>query len=144
MRILGRQFGLFVQHGGTFDSVGLSTGCTLTVNADVVEMASWSKTAKGFKTGRYQYTLTVDKLYGGGDMERWLFESMTQGKVLPFILGRGKAEGGRFVEDWRYGEIGIGGEVLVTGFTMTAPVDGYTTASVSFQGTGDLFMQEFE
>jgi predicted secreted protein len=145
MRILGKKFGLFFKRAGAYVSLGNSTGCSLNVNADVVEVASASKSAKAFTTGRYQYDLTVDRLYGGGDMERWLLGMMTQGTALPFIIGGGKVDDdGEFATNIKAGDICISGEALVVGYSMGAPVEGYVTASVSLQGTGELMITNYE
>ena len=36
------------------------------------------------------------------------------------------------------------GEVLVTSYTINAPVEGYASLEISFQGTGDLTIKELD
>lgn len=137
MRILGKKMGVFVDRDGIVETVGMSTGCTISVNADMVEVASDGR-GRRYVAGRYGYTLQIEKLYGGDSMEAWLVEAMKEGKELDFVVSDGAAVGGEMTPMLATDRMTLVGKALVSGYTMNAPVEGYATASVSMQGTGEL------
>lgn len=136
-RILGKKIGVFTD--GT--SVGYSTGCALHVQGDTIEIASLSSLAKSFKTGRYTFTLDVDALFDGSKkgaaMQAKLLSSLTQGTELSFVMSEAQLVEGEQVID-ENSAMTFSGKVLVTTYDVNAPVEGYATLRVAFQGTGEL------
>lgn len=136
-RILGRKIGVFTD--GT--AVGYSTGCSLHVQGDTIEMASLSSLAKSFKAGRYTFTLDVDSLmdgsYRGTTMQAKLIEALTRGTELAFVMSEAQLVEGEQVID-ENSSMTFSGKVLVTTYDINAPVEGYATLRVAFQGTGEL------
>jgi hypothetical protein len=139
MKILGRNIGLFVDllDGNGVSPIGMSTSCVIDLNRDVAEVASSGSGGRVFVAGRYGYTIQVDRLFGGDALEVQLLELLTSGEPVSFAVGAATIENGAQVQG-RKG-FTLEGEVLVTGYTMTSPVQGYCTANVRLTGTGDIY-----
>lgn len=141
MKILGKNIGLFVEQGGFYDTLGMSTNCAINITMDTIEKAASSSLAKAFRSGRYSYTLQVDRLYDGGSMMSSLLQCMVLGTPLKFTFTDGTAVGGELMMS-DAGRLAISGEAIITGYAINAPVEGFGNASVSLQGVGPLSVDQ--
>tara|TARA_R110000737_G_scaffold158690_2_gene186848 strand:+ start:130 stop:516 length:387 start_codon:yes stop_codon:yes gene_type:complete len=113
-----------VTAGGT--GIGELTGYTLETTADVVEDTQLSDATKSFVTGRTSFSGSLDMSYDETDTPQ---QTLTAGTTIAFILApEGNASG-----DETFTGTGI-----VTGMSVNVSLDGITTRSVTFQGTGAL------
>jgi len=113
-----------VTAGGT--GIGELTGFTLETTADVVEDTQLSDSTKSFVAGRTSFSGTLEMSYDETDSPQ---QTLTAGTSISFILApEGNASG-----DETFTGTGI-----VTGMSVSIPLDGITTRSVTFQGTGTL------
>ena len=113
-----------VTAGGT--GIGELTGYTLETTADVVEDTQLSDSTKSFVTGRTSFSGTLDMSYDEADTPQ---QTLTAGTSIAFILApEGNASGDETFT----------GSGIVTGMSVNVSLDGITTRSVTFQGTGGL------
>ena len=113
-----------VTAGGT--GIGELTGYTLETTADVVEDTQLSDATKSFVTGRTSFSGSLDMSYDETDSPQ---QTLTAGTSIAFILApEGNASG-----DETFTGTGI-----VTGMSVNVTLDGITTRTVTFQGTGTL------
>ena len=113
-----------VTAGGT--GIGELTGFTLETTADVVEDTQLSDSTKSFVAGRTSFSGSLDMSYDETDSPQ---QTLTAGTTIAFILapeGNGS------------GDETFTGSGIVTGMSVSIPLDGITTRSVTFQGTGTL------
>ena len=113
-----------VTAGGT--GIGELTGYTLETTADVVEDTQLSDATKSFVAGRTSFSGTLEMSYDETDSPQ---QTLTAGTTIAFILapeGNGS------------GDETFTGSGIVTGMSVSIPLDGITTRSVTFQGTGAL------
>ena len=113
-----------VKAGGT--GIGELTGYTLETTADVVEDTQLSDATKSFVAGRTSFSGTLDMSYDETDSPQ---QTLTAGTTIAFILapeGNGS------------GDETFTGSGIVTGMSVNVSLDGITTRSVTFQGTGTL------
>ena len=113
-----------VTAGGT--GIGELTGYTLETTADVVEDTQLSDAAKSFVAGRTSFSGTLEMSYDETDSPQ---QTLTAGTTIAFILapeGNGS------------GDETFTGSGIVTGMSVNVSLDGITTRSVTFQGTGTL------
>ena len=113
-----------VTAGGT--GIGELTGYTLETTADVVEDTQLSDSTKSFVAGRTSFSGTLEMSYDETDSPQ---QTLTAGTSISFELG---AEG-----DATGDEI-FSGSGIITGMSVNVTLDGITTRSVTFQGTGAL------
>ena len=113
-----------VTAGGT--GIGELTGYTLETTADVVEDTQLSDAAKTFVAGRTSFSGTLEMSYDETDSPQ---QTLTAGTSIAFIL----APEGNSTGDETFTGTGI-----VTGMSVNVSLDGITTRSVTFQGTGSL------
>ena len=113
-----------VKAGGT--GIGELTGFTLETTADVVEDTQLSDSTKSFLAGRTSFSGTLEMSYDETDAPQ---QTLTAGTSISFVLG---AEG-----DATGDEI-FSGSGIITGMSVNVTLDGITTRSVTFQGTGAL------
>ena len=113
-----------VKAGGT--GIGELTGFTLETTADVVEDTQLSDSTKSFLAGRTSFSGTLEMSYDETDSPQ---QTLTAGTSISFELG---AEG-----DATGDEI-FSGSGIITGMSVNVTLDGITTRSVTFQGTGAL------
>ena len=113
-----------VKAGGT--GIGELTGYTLETTADVVEDTQLSDSTKTFVAGRTSFSGTLEMSYDETDAPQ---QTLTAGTSISFVLG---PEG-----DGSGDEI-FSGSGIITGMSVGVPLDGITTRSVTFQGTGAL------
>ena len=113
-----------VKAGGT--GIGELTSYTLETTADVVEDTQLSDSTKSFLAGRTSFSGTLEMSYDETDSPQ---QTLTAGTSISFVLG---AEG-----DATGDEI-FSGSGIITGMSVNVTLDGITTRSVTFQGTGAL------
>mgnify|MGYP003116831076 FL=1 len=113
-----------VKAGGT--GIGELTGFTLETTSDVVEDTQLSDSTKSFVAGRTSFSGTLEMSYDETDSPQ---QTLTAGTSISFVLG---AEG-----DGSGDEI-FSGSGIITGMSVNVTLDGITTRSVTFQGTGTL------
>ena len=113
-----------VTAGGT--GIGELTGYTLETTADVVEDTQLSDATKSFVSGRTSFSGTLEMSYDETDSPQ---QTLTAGTTIAFILApEGNASGDETFT----------GSGIVTGMSVNVSLDGITTRSVTFQGTGTL------
>jgi|TARA_B110000858_G_scaffold186029_1_gene228762 hypothetical protein len=113
-----------VTAGGT--GIGELTGYTLETTADVVEDTQLSDSTKSFVTGRTSFSGSLDMSYDETDTPQ---QTLTAGTTIAFILApEGNASGDETFT----------GSGIVTGMSVNVTLDGITTRTVTFQGTGTL------
>ena len=113
-----------VTAGGT--GIGELTGYPLETTADVVEDTQLSDSTKSFVAGRTSFSGTLDMSYDETDSPQ---QTLTAGTTIAFILApEGNASGDETFT----------GSGIVTGMSVNVSLDGITTRSVTFQGTGTL------
>ena len=113
-----------VKAGGT--GIGELTGYTLETTADVVEDTQLSDATKSFVAGRTSFSGTLEMSYDETDSPQ---QTLTAGTTIAFILApEGNASGDETFT----------GSGIVTGMSVNVTLDGITTRSVTFQGTGTL------
>jgi hypothetical protein len=113
-----------VTAGGT--GIGELTGYTLETTADVVEDTQLSDAAKTFVAGRTSFSGTLEMSYDETDSPQ---QTLTAGTSISFILAP---------EGNSSGDETFTGTGIVTGMSVNVSLDGITTRSVTFQGTGTL------
>ncbi len=105
---------------------GNVTGFTLETSGDVVENTSLGNAAKTFTAGRTSFSGSIDMNWDEGDTSQ---EEMDCGSSLTFTL---------LPEGNSSGDISFSGSGIVTGMSVGVTLDGVTTRTVTFQGSGAL------
>ena len=113
-----------VTAGGS--GVGELTGFTLETSADVVEDTALTDATKSFVAGRTSFSGTLEMSYDETDSPQ---QTLTAGSSISFVL---------LPEGNASGDESFTGTGIVTGMSVSIPLDGITTRSVTFQGTGAL------
>ena len=113
-----------VTAGGT--GIGELTSYTLETTADVVEDTQLSDSTKSFVAGRTSFSGTLEMSYDETDSPQ---QTLTAGTTIAFILAP---------EGNSSGDETFTGSGIVTGMSVNVTLDGITTRSVTFQGTGTL------
>ena len=113
-----------VTAGGT--GIGELTGYTLETTADVVEDTQLSDSTKSFVAGRTSFSGTLEMSYDETDSPQ---QTLTAGTTIAFILAP---------EGNSSGDETFTGSGIITGMSVNVTLDGITTRSVTFQGTGAL------
>ena len=113
-----------VTAGGT--GIGELTGFTLETTADVVEDTALTDATKSFVAGRTSFSGTLEMSYDETDAPQ---QTLTAGSSISFVL---------LPEGNASGDESFTGTGIVTGMSVSIPLDGITTRSVTFQGTGAL------
>ena len=110
--------------GGT--AVGELTSFTLETTGDVVESTQMSDGAKSFIAGRTSFSGTLEMHFDEADSVQ---TQLTAGASITFkLLPEGSQTGDRKFE----------GASVITGMSVSQPLDGVVSRSVTFQGTGAL------
>ena len=110
--------------GGT--AVGELTSFTLETTGDVVESTQMSDGAKSFIAGRTSFSGTLEMHFDEADSVQ---TQLTAGASVTFkLLPEGSATGDRKFE----------GAGIVTGMSVSQPLDGIVSRTVTFQGTDAL------
>mgnify|MGYP006125993031 FL=1 len=106
--------------------IGKVTGFTLDTTHDTVEDTTLSDATKTFLAGRGTFTGSVDMNYDETDTPQ---TTLLTGTSLAFIfLPEGNSSG----------DESFAGTGIVTSMSISVPLDGVTTRTVAFQGTGAL------
>tara|TARA_Y100001978_G_C23339437_1_gene266751 strand:+ start:162 stop:548 length:387 start_codon:yes stop_codon:yes gene_type:complete len=113
-----------VTAGGS--GIGELTGFTLETTADVVEDTALTDATKSFVAGRTSFSGTLEMSYDETDSPQ---QTLTAGSSISFVL---------LPEGNASGDESFTGTGIVTGMSVSIPLDGITTRSVTFQGTGAL------
>ena len=107
-------------------AVGELTNFTLETTGDVVESTKIADGAKSFVAGRTSFSGTLDMHFDEADSVQ---TQLTAGASVTFkLLPEGSQSGDRKFE----------GAGIITGMSVTQPLDGIVARSVTFQGTGAL------
>lgn len=107
-------------------AIGNVTGFTLDTTHDTVEDTTLGDATKTFVAGRGTFTGSVDMNYDETDTPQ---TTLLTGTSLAFIfLPEGNASG----------DESFAGTGIVTSMSVGVSLDGITTRSVAFQGTGAL------
>ena len=110
--------------GGT--TLNNATGFTVDTTHDVVEDTALGDSMKSFLVGRGSYTFSIDMNFDETDSGQ---TTMVQGAELTFaFLPEGNESGDRK----------FSGTGIVTGMSVSVPLDGVITRTVTGQGTGGL------
>ena len=110
--------------GGT--AVGELTSFTLETTGDVVESTKMEDAAKSFIAGRTSFSGTLEMHFDEADSVQ---TQLTAGSSITFkLLPEGSSTGDRKFE----------GASVITGMSVSQPLDGVVARSVTFQGTGAL------
>ena len=102
------------------------TGFTLDTTADVVEDTALGSAVKTYIAGRSAFSGSIDMNWDEGDTSQ---EEMDVGSTLTFTL---------LPEGNTSGDISFSGSGIVTSMSVGVTLDGVTTRTVTFQGTGAL------
>lgn len=115
-----------VKLGGTV--LAEVTSYSLESSTASIDSTSMGDTARTFLKGLESFTGTADVIYD--DAHQTDIPALAGGAdaVVLELFPAGNSSGLRK----------ISGSVLVTGYSMTGSLDGMITASISFQGSGDL------
>ena len=107
-------------------AVGELVSFTLETTGDVVESTKMSDAAKSFVAGRTSFSGTLEMHFDEADSVQ---TQLTAGASITFkLLPEGGSTGDRKFE----------GESVITGMSVSQPLDGIVARSVTFQGTGAL------
>ena len=115
--------GVVTSAGTAIDGV---TGFTIDTTHDTVEDTQLSSTTKTFLAGRGTFTGSIDMLYDETDTPQ---TTLLTGTTLAFVF---------LPEGNTTGDESFSGSGIVTGMSISVPLDGPVTRTVSFQGTGAL------
>ena len=106
--------------------LGGITGFTVDTTADVVEDSSLGNAAKTYMAGRTAFSGSVEMHYDEGDAPQ---ETLDVGATIAFTL---------LPEGNSSGDQSLAGNGIVTSMSIGVSLDGVSTRSVAFQGTGAL------
>ena len=107
-------------------AVGELVSFTIETTGDVVESTKMSDAAKSFVAGRTSFSGTLEMQFDEADSVQ---TSLTAGASITFkLLPEGSSTGDRKFE----------GASVITGMSVSQPLDGIVARSVTFQGTGAL------
>ena len=107
-------------------AVGELVSFTLETTGDVVESTKMADAAKTFIAGRTSFSGSLEMHFDEADSVQ---TQLTAGASITFkLLPEGSHTGDRKFE----------GTSVITGMSVSQPLDGIVTRSVTFQGTGAL------
>ena len=107
-------------------AVGELVSFTLETTGDVVESTKMADAAKTFVAGRTSFSGTLEMHFDEADSVQ---TQLTAGTSITFkLLPEGSSTGDRKFE----------GASVITGMSVSQPLDGVVSRSVTFQGTGAL------
>ena len=107
-------------------AVGELVSFTLETTGDVVESTKMADAAKTFVAGRTSFSGTLEMHFDEADSVQ---TQLTAGASITFkLLPEGGSTGDRKFE----------GASVITGMSVSQPLDGVVARSVTFQGTGAL------
>jgi predicted secreted protein len=95
---------------------------------DIIETSVMGTQAKSYLPGQTSFTGTMDVLFNSGDSAQdTLAAAVGSDPATVELYPSGEVSGKKFT-----------GEVIITGYDLTADQNDAVTATVSFQGTGAL------
>ena len=107
-------------------AVGELVSFTIETTGDVVESTKMADAAKTFVAGRTSFSATLEMHFDEADSVQ---TQLTAGASITFkLLPEGGSTGDRKFE----------GASVITGMSVSQPLDGIVARSVTFQGTGAL------
>ena len=107
-------------------AVGELVSFTIETTGDVVESTKMADAAKTFIAGRTSFSGSLEMHFDEADSVQ---TQLTAGASITFkLLPEGSSTGDRKFE----------GSSVITGMSVSQPLDGIVTRSVTFQGTGAL------
>jgi hypothetical protein len=106
--------------------MGGVTGFTIDTTADVVEDSSLGNSAKTYMAGRTAFSGSVEMHYDEGDAPQ---ETLDVGATIAFTL---------LPEGNSSGDQSLAGSGIISSMSIGVSLDGISTRSVAFQGTGAL------
>ena len=107
-------------------AVGELVWYTIETTGDVVESTKMADAAKTFVAGRTSFSGTLEMHFDEADSVQ---TQLTAGSSITFkLLPEGSSTGDRKFE----------GASVITGMSVSQPLDGIVARSVTFQGTGAL------
>ena len=116
-----------VKVGGT--ALAEITGFSIENSTATIDNTTMGDSARTFATGLESWSGTADIIY----------ESTEHGTITALNGGLAGTVTTEFYPNGTgSGERKISGEVIVTGYSMSASLDGMITASISMQGSGQL------
>ena len=113
-----------IKSGSTL--MGAVTGFTIDTTADVVEDSSLGNSAKTYMAGRTAFSGSIEMHYDEGDTAQ---ETLDVGSSITFTL---------LPEGNDSGDQSFAGSGIVSSMSVGVTLDGISTRSVAFQGTGAL------
>lgn len=116
--------------GGSVAAVTEVTNFTIESTADTIDASVMGSLNRVYKAGMQTFTGSIEVQYDPADAEQ---ERLEVGTTIDFELyPQGTTESGS--EDKNY----YSGSAIVTGRTITTPLDGMVSMSITIQGTGAL------
>tara|TARA_S200002703_G_scaffold134757_2_gene123419 strand:+ start:2282 stop:2689 length:408 start_codon:yes stop_codon:yes gene_type:complete len=117
--------------GGT--AVAQITDWSVSQSVDVADTTTMNDDDRTFMAGIKSFEGSADVLWGAGD---------TSGDIQAGEIVVGTTYAAIFYPNGTTGLLSYSGNVIVTGVEVTATVDDVITASISFQGTGALTIDD--
>lgn len=149
MALKGNRLSLFVEQGEMYKPVGMAMDSSLTINGEVIELASLSSRARSFAAGRYEWRISCSALYCADPtaatyaQQLHILTTLLQGKTLRVVYTE-VASYDRSLYEVSLPAVQYIGDVIVTGYTINAPVQGYANISIELQGTGEIDVAELD
>lgn len=149
MALKGNRLSLFVDNGGMYKAVGMAMDSSLSINGDVVEVAGMSARAKAYAAGRYGWSISTASLYCADPtaetykQQLHILTEFLHGRVLKVLYTEVVASDGALSAVARPA-IEYSGDVIVTNYTINAPVQGYANISIELQGNGELTVDDID
>jgi len=138
--INGKDLMLFTTAGGAKKAIGLSTTCSIAINASVVAVTTKdSGEWEDNEIEKFSFTASADQLFIETEFDD-LFEAMISKTPVDvdFALSAEPTSEAIPVAGWTAKVGGYQGKVLITALNPTAPVSGKATCAITFTGTGKL------
>lgn len=149
MALKGNRLSLFVEQGDTYKPVGMAMDSSLSVNGEVVEMASLSSRAKSFAPGRYEWRISCAALYCADPtaatyaQQLHILTQFLKGNTLKVVYTEVVPYNGG-LNAISLPSIEYSGDAIVTSYTINAPVQGYANIAIELQGTGELIVDDLD
>lgn len=117
----------------TFNSADVASviSFTVTQTGDTIETSAMGSSSRTYIPGLKSFSGTMDLFFRDEDSANQALFAVGNNPVVLDLYPSGKTTG-----------VHIHGNVIITSHEVTAANDGAVTASVSFQGTGDLTKED--
>lgn len=134
MRIKANKVNVYLSiDGSDMVVVGLATSVAVNASREMVEVAGGDAHSRKYVPGRYGYTVQIDGLYSLGDPKTYAL-ALVEGIGVRFVVKKRM----EVTDDTVQKNECFSGEGYVSDFSMSAPVEGYATMSMTIQGSGAL------